>query len=186
MTKRKRMEWVRWAQAATCVALTYATLNSARAVVDALRDRNQLRVTVAGLFILVGAMIAVAVLRRRPSRSEVRVLALSAVVYAVLLPLLERAEERLHFLQYGLIGALVYSALDHRWVRPGVRSEGVAAAVAIAIVLVVGWVDEGIQYFLPERYYDLRDVAFNLIAGALAVAISVAFRRARRGAGDGE
>ena len=40
------------------------------------------------------------------------------------------------------------------------------AAVATGIL---GWIDEGIQAFLPNRYYDLRDVAFNALAGVLSL-----------------
>ena len=34
---------------------------------------------------------------------------------------------------------------------------------------LAGWIDEGIQEILPNRFYDLRDVAMNAAGGALAV-----------------
>ena len=40
----------------------------------------------------------------------------------------------------------------------------------------LGWTDEGIQAFLPNRVYDLRDVGFNALAGAMAVAATVVLR----------
>ena len=45
---------------------------------------------------------------------------------------------------------------------------------------LAGWGDELIQYFLPNRVYDLRDVAFNAEAAALVVAFLAARRLARR------
>jgi len=47
------------------------------------------------------------------------------------------------------------------------------------LTVAAGWFDEGIQYLLPERYYDLRDVAFNAAAGALAVIALAGRERAR-------
>jgi len=176
----KRKERRRWLQVAVCIVLIYATLGVARSVVDALRDLGLLRITVATLFVSAGVAIVVAVIRRRPRRNEVLVLLGALGIYCVLLLQLERAEERLHFLQYGLVGVLVYSALEYRWVRPGIRSDLSAAAAASVLVLAAGWIDEGIQYFLPNRVYDLRDVAFNFVAGLLAIGLVVALERARK------
>jgi len=33
------------------------------------------------------------------------------------------------------------------------------------LAAATGYVDEAIQYFLPNRVYDLRDVGFNALAG---------------------
>lgn len=44
------------------------------------------------------------------------------------------------------------------------------AFYAFLLTTAAGWIDEGIQYFLPNRYYDLRDVGFNATAGFLAIA----------------
>jgi len=171
----------RWIQTAICVALTYLTLGVVRPLVDGLRSRGALGHTVTVLFLAAGAAVVIAVVRRRPGWREGVVLLVAAAIYSLLLPSLDRVEERLHFLQYGIIGALVYSALDHRWVRPRRRSDLIAGACAIAIVLAIGWIDEGIQHLLPSRYYDLRDVLFNFCAGTLAVGLSIALARAKGG-----
>lgn len=62
-------------------------------------------------------------------------------------------EERIHFLVFGVFGALTFAAF----------AEWRAAAVAIAIA--VG--DEVLQAALPDRYFDVRDIAINS-ASALA------------------
>ena len=41
---------------------------------------------------------------------------------------------------------------------------------AVVLTGIVGWVDEAIQAVLPNRVYDLRDVAFNLVAASISVA----------------
>lgn len=64
---------------------------------------------------------------------------------------LERPEERLHFLEYFVLGVITKRAIG------GITKQ-------VAFVLLVGLVDEGIQYLLPQRVGDLRDVLFNAIS----------------------
>ena len=49
---------------------------------------------------------------------------------------------------------------------------------AMVITGILGWLDEGIQAFLPNRYYDLRDVAFNAAAGVLSLISLMLIERA--------
>jgi hypothetical protein len=150
----------------------YATLGVVRVVSNALRDANLLRVTVAVLFGLVAVGLAAAFARtprlRRPS-SLLAALAVAGVYGVVLWPM-ESPEERVHFLEYGLVGVLAFFALPLGW------ADGKRAAVAALVTAAAGWVDEGIQALLPSRYYDLRDVGFNALAGALALVALWAFR----------
>ena len=45
---------------------------------------------------------------------------------------------------------------------------------------LLGLLDEGIQAILPNRFFDLRDVRFNALAGLMAIPASLALARARR------
>ena len=183
MTAREKSLWLR---AAALVVLIYSTLYLVRWPIEFLRERNLLRVGVALIFVLALAWLAAAIRRRRPGRREIAVLALIALPFAWFLWLMGRPEERLHLLEYGLLGGLVYAALlertghrqtDGHSVRP------VALWVPIAAIVITGlagWLDEGIQHLLPNRYYDIRDVAYNVIGGALAVGAMYATGIARR------
>jgi VanZ family protein len=51
------------------------------------------------------------------------------------------------------------------------------AAVATALL---GWVDEGIQWFLPNRVYDLVDVGLNAAFGLMAIVASLVVGLARK------
>jgi VanZ family protein len=70
-------------------------------------------------------------------------------------------------IEYSLVAILIHMALierenNDRWVPlPGV--------LAILMTAFLGLLDEGIQYMLPTRVFDLRDVSFNSFAGLLAV-----------------
>ena len=54
---------------------------------------------------------------------------------------------------------------------------------ALGIAAAVGWLDEAVQGILPNRIYDLRDVAFNALAAGLALAAAAALRAAMSGTG---
>ena len=51
--------------------------------------------------------------------------------------------------------------------------------VALVITGLLGWGDEGIQYLLPGRVYELRDVGMNVTAGFLIIAAMASLRWVR-------
>ena len=67
---------------------------------------------------------------------------------------LPRVEERLHFLVFGAFGVLSMFVYQPR--------------MAIALCLSVSIGDELLQYFLPDRVGDWRDVAMNSLASVAA------------------
>ena len=73
---------------------------------------------------------------------------------------------------------LIHQALAER-LRHGRRIPA-PAALTVTLTALLGWLDEGIQALLPNRVYDIRDVAFNALAGLMAIAASLALARARR------
>lgn len=166
MSPREKRLWI---AAAVCLAAIYTAIFFARRIVDFLRARGELRWVVLGVFAVAGVMVVWRVLRSRPGWREVAAVAACGLLYALVLSRLERHEERLHFLEYGLFAGLVEAALRERGSRwPG--------AIAIVITLAAGWLDEGIQGMVPGRIYDLRDVGFNVTAAILAV-FSLTLRR---------
>jgi VanZ family protein len=175
-----------WLSAAALLVLIYSTLGSARLVVDWLRERNMLRLSVVLVLLIVAVLIARSLLRRQPGRTELAVVAFFLVAYVVMLVFMGRAEERLHLVQYGLVAAFVYRALLER--REHGAGRGPSPVIgAIVLTAAFGWLDEGIQAVLPSRVYDLRDVAFNAVAGVLAVSAMATLswaQRRDRAAGD--
>ena len=83
----------------------------------------------------------------------------------------ESAEEAIPFLLYGVLAVLLFRAFSH-----GVRDVTIYAAIAITGA-IVGTVDEIIQWFVPDRYFDFRDVRLNLASCLLTLAtIGLCFR----------
>lgn len=72
--------------------------------------------------------------------------------------------ERLHFLVYGIIGSLIFKATADTWRLPFLSS--------FALVSGIGGGDEAIQWFLPNRVGDIRDVFMNSFGGLLGISIT--------------
>ena len=153
-------------------ALVLATVPLARAiegVVEGLWGERAFLVAVlatigAGLALVTRALRRVG--RLSPGRSAWLV-AVGTVYVTTTWSLRDTPVEAVHFLQYGVLGALAFRALAHR-----IRDSGVYLA-ATGVAGSVGIVDEGVQWVLPDRYWDLRDIGFNFLGAALAqVAIS--------------
>ncbi len=151
----------------------YGTLGVARQATHFLRDAGLLRLSVLGAFVLAGIAV-VTVLARHPSLRRPRALgamALCAGVYGAITVPMESPEEKLHFIEYGAVALLAFAAAPTRLAGGG------RYAFAAVLCAAAGWVDEGIQALLPTRYYDLRDVGFNALAGVLALGALSVFRR---------
>ena len=90
-------------------------------------------------------------------------LAILIFVYGFALSRLELPVERVHFIEYGILSFMVFRALRH-----DIKGINIYLWSAI-IVFCLGFIDEGIQYILPSRVYDTRDVVVNGIAGILGL-----------------
>ena len=75
--------------------------------------------------------------------------------------LMGQPEEAVHFIEYGILGVLLYRALEtlipDRTIYP----------VVILTGILVGTVDELIQWATPDRFWDFRDIVLNGSAVAL-------------------
>lgn len=75
--------------------------------------------------------------------------------------------ERVHFVEYGLVGFLFFRA----W-----RSAGDLSCVVLPVLagLFVGLAEEWLQWFIPVRVGELHDVLLNLVAVSCGLVFSVA------------
>jgi hypothetical protein len=172
-----RRERILWAAAVAYLLLIYASAYFVQFLLDALIRRGLLGWTIDLVFSLTVAGLGWALLHHRPRPRDLLLLAAGAALYGPILFYLEILQERLHFLEYGGLGLLFWLAVRERL---GPRRVVKVALVAVALTGAAGWLDEGIQWLLPNRYYDLRDVGFNALAGALAVGLAVAWSHPTR------
>ena len=150
------------------LGVIYSTLGVIRVVSNALRDAGVLRLTVGITFAVVVAALLVTLGLKKP-RTWVTLI-IAGAVYGAVLWQMDSPEEKIHFIEYGVVAVLAYFAAPERLTGLG---RYLAAAV---FTLAAGWLDEGIQALLPSRYYDLRDVAFNAAAGVLALCVLAGHR----------
>ena len=162
--------WLRWCCVVLYLGALYAFLPFARDVSVALDQRHALGLVITLLFLVsLGSLVFYVVFGVRLSdlAAFTAIAFLVGVTGAMVLGL-SIPEERVHFLQFGFLTVLARWAFAAR--LPPARqylAAGVFAASA-------GWGDEVIQHFLPDRVYDLRDVALNAVAVVLAVAFDEA------------
>lgn len=182
MTTDARLDERRWWRISFAyLAGIYLSLYPLQFVLDFLRARNLLRLSLAALFVAAAAAVAIWMRRRQAGRLEWLALSGVGAVYAALLERMTILQERLHLLEYGLLALGFRAALEARRRRGvGPAGAGWVPVGAWALTASAGWLDEGIQAVLPNRVYDLRDVGFNALAGALSLASASALEAARR------
>jgi hypothetical protein len=106
-----------------------------------------------------GATVGIGAARRRRHRIQgadlLWISGLAAILVVWTGRLMERPEEAVHIVEYGVLGLLLNRAL-----RPRVRDAAVYPAAALIGVLA-GIVDEIIQWLVPGRFFDFRDIVLN-------------------------
>ncbi len=123
-----------------------------------------------GVALLILALLAAALLRIRTARrARCSAIATALAGFAVWVSALRTgrgevdAVELVHFLEYGLLGTLFYRA-----VREGAGDQTDPSALAIPLLCgtLAGTLEEWVQWLVPTRVGEARDVALNLYAVA--------------------
>lgn len=133
---------------------------------------RQHRLAILALNVLIGAVLALwafYVSTRLKTRRLLRLALLAPLLatYGYALSKLPYPQERLHFVEYGFLAFFLYRTLHL------MASRWASVRATVAIGFVVGMVDEVVQYFLPNRVFDPRDLAANAAAVLLGVGITL-------------
>ena len=175
----REREWQSWLAVALLSGLIFVVVffvRTMQALIAEAWGRGAVTWIVAGA----GLVLLLAVLawyRRYPGRSlsGLAVLLAAGALCGYLIADLRGGspEEAVHYLLYGALGLLLYRAFAHR-----VRDRGIYG-LAILAGSIVGLLDEAIQWAVPGRYFDFRDIWLNLTGIALVqVAIALGIRPA--------
>lgn len=136
----------KWLIVIAYTVLILATLPWARQIWNFVGDRN-------GSFIIIGLYTA-SIIRIR----DIRLIGLLAVIAIAIFKLIPLPVERIHFIEYGVLGWLSYWAFGRK---------------AFVYVITIGIIDELIQGVLPNRFFDMRDILMNIVGGGLGIAMRV-------------
>ncbi len=167
-----------WGWALAYIVFVYSTIPLLPEVWAALREYTQGAISHLGTVIIVLGALALVVQLVRKVRGEAWRyvgLLLVGIAYAHLLGEFARfPAERLHLVEYGFMGYIIFRALrvdmDWRW----------AYLAAWAMAVLVGIGDECIQWVLPQRFFEVKDIQLNAVSAALGLAVVRIAQRARK------
>ena len=119
-----------------------------------------------GVSVLTGLVFGFFIIKSRPRLllKPLKGLTLTLLLITVIATMhitLELPEERLHFVQYALLGYLA------GWTVAGIRAHHGSRkqlALAFLITFLIGTLDEMVQGILPMRTFDFHDIFWNVIS----------------------
>ncbi|MDW3648978.1 MAG: VanZ family protein [Bacteroidia bacterium] len=157
-----------WRRVFLVLAAIYLSLGFAGSLVNWLEDKGLLTTGFILAFGLVSAAVLGSVIKRKLGGVEIWLLLGIIGVYTFLIVRLGISPiERTHLFEYGLLAILIKEALTERNVQlPNSPSPWLGAFI---LTTLFGALDEGIQYFFPDRVFDLRDILFNTLAAFMAL-----------------
>ena len=178
-SRRERRLWL-WTLAV--VVAIYSTLGLTGTLAESLRAHGLLEAAsvlgfVTGMF-LVGAVVVTQGIKVRVGEVEIAVAVGLLAAYLLVFVRIASLEERSHLIEYGVLGVFIYEALAERASRG--RRVPVPPLLAVLATAALGMVDEGIQWFLPNRVFDPQDILFNLLAGTMSIGAVMVLAWARR------
>ena len=155
-----------WIWVALWAMTIFATIPVGRALQEYVRDQWGMHTFTYLVMIAIIIWLSVAaiyLIRRRATltRHYIWLTLIAGVFIFYTYQLKESPEEALHFVEYGMLGILIYRALSHR-----IRDHMIYVLAAL-IGAIIGTIDELIQWITPRRYWDYRDIWFNFFAVAL-------------------
>jgi VanZ family protein len=74
--------------------------------------------------------------------------------------------EKIHLIEYVLLSYFIAKA----FCLGDKRNQDIYYFHAFLLITFIGFLDEGIQYYLPNRVFDMKDVFINSLAGFLGLA----------------
>jgi choline-sulfatase len=159
-----------WGVALLYIAFVYSTISVMPEVWKVLEAYTRGSIRYLGILAvgLTAAVIAIGVWRRIQRRrwSPYVALALIMPIYAYLLNRYAVfPSERLHLVEYGFMGVVLFRALRIDF------SDRFAYIASFVATVLIGLGDECIQWVLPQRFFELKDVQLNALSGGLGLLI---------------
>jgi len=169
----REKQWLSWLYVVIWALIIFVTIPLAAAIQEFVyqqwsRDVFTYVVVATTAVAFVAATIYARRFRLASRSSYFWLAAVAAIFLGYTIALAKQSpEEAIHFIEYGVLGILVYRALTH-------TLHDMSIYFAAAIVCgIIGTVDEFIQWLIPQRVWGLRDIWMNFFSSAL-VQIAIA------------
>ena len=114
----------------------------------------------ASTFLILGYILYFR-LKIRTLSNYIWLVLISAIYVYFTLKLWANPEEAIHFIEYGLLGFFLFRAFRHH-----IGDKSIYFA-AFFLGSLIGTFDEILQWIVPGRYFDLRDVGLNALSSGL-------------------
>jgi len=164
-----------WSFVLVWIGIIYSTLYIVRPICTFLKETTPFPLLINALCIIF--LIAVLIVLWKTARAfdpfSYFILAGILLAYAYGMAAIQYPEEKIHFIEYGILAYLIYRAV--RLDKPDFTAYG----IAFLLCSILGWIDEGIQHILPNRYYQIEDVILNSVSGILGLLLVYVFQRNR-------
>ena len=117
------------------------------------------------LYLVVGTGLIAFLYGKRffSSAKNILVTVVFIIIFCMMFYLEKNPGEKIHMLQYGIFGWLLYKALNLHIKNTSTRLYLIGGVTC----LIAGALDEVIQAFLPNRYFTWHDVFINGISGVM-------------------
>ena len=151
----------RWLAPLVLTLWLWGSVPFARVISDWLRDHGLLQICIGAAGLVVILVFVFCVRRQTPPLSGLRWVMLTGLLgltVLVMMHVVQAPEERVHFLQIGLLTLLVWRAL------PQTRG---ALGWAVLAGTLVGAVEEAMQIMVPSRVFDWRDIGMSAAAATV-------------------
>jgi VanZ family protein len=157
-----------WLWVVLCILSIFLVVPIARSVRNFVEERST--ADIFGFSVIVVICIAFLIgfyllwfrlkIRAFPNYLWLTVIACAYIFFT--LKLWKRPEEAVHFLEYGLLGFLLFRALRHH------IDDRSLYVTAFLIGALVGIFDEALQWMIPRRIWDVRDIGLNALSCGLS------------------
>lgn len=156
---------ITWLTTLFYIAFIFGFTTVGRPVSDWLRENELLRPVLLACFFITFLAIGVYLAFFFFDPDGVAFVSLTAVLSLLAYSVceLDYTVERIHFLLFGVLALLSRYAFS---LHVGIKTQ---YFMALLITALVGVGDEIFQYYLPNRFFDWKDVGVNFLAGIIAV-----------------
>ncbi|MDP2940448.1 MAG: VanZ family protein [Candidatus Omnitrophota bacterium] len=121
--------------------------------------KRQTATTLGIFFVLIGVAVIIYIFKQKIANLKKLCFCWLFILGLVLSWRMPIVAERIHILEYGLLGWLTLKDASKKYFSPK------TIPFSLSIILVFSLMDEGFQFILPNRIADWRDVFINLIGG---------------------
>ena len=160
-----------WIAAFLYVVFIYSTLGIAPALWNKLNYFLGGKVILAQYIIysIIGLLILIYIAFIKKEKSPIKyfLFFLFIGLFFVMIKLAKYPAEKIHIAEYGLLGVFLYNALKMHFNR----LSGKLYTYGFILCLIIGALDEVIQWILPNRYFGWYDIFMNGASGMITLLI---------------